>query len=265
MKVLEIYIQKLRFRNYSERTIETYSCYLYKFFQEENIKDPYQVTTKQIESYLLNKSYSSNSQQNQIIGSLKLFAKYVLGKKEIHLSKIERPKREKKLPMVLDAPMLAKKINAIKNLKHRAILVLGLSCGLRISEVVNLKWEDILRPRRQIHIKNAKGKKDRFVHLNDNMIQLLEDYWRGFRSKEFVFNGQSSKQYTSSSIQKLIKLHIHPKASYHCLRHSYATYAHEQGNDIAMLSKSLGHNSIKTTMIYAHISNNSLKNIKQAI
>lgn len=265
MKILETYQKILRFRNYSERTIETYSCYLKKFFEEDRIKDPYQVTTRYIENYLINRSYSSNSQQNQIIGSLKLFAKYILKKKARNLSKIERPRKEKKIPMVLDAEMLADKIKKIDNLKHRLILSLGLSCGLRVSEVVNLKWSNINRDRNVINIIRAKGNKDRPVYLNDDIIKLLEDYWYKYKSKEYVLNGQFSNQYSTSSIQKIVKKHIHPKASFHLLRHSFATYAHEQGNDIAVLSKSLGHNSIKTTMIYTHISNNSLKNIKQAI
>lgn len=265
MKILKIYQSKLRFKGYSERTVSTYMCYLEKFLREESIKDPYQVTTRQISSYLEGRGYSSRSQQNQIIGSLKLFAKHILGKKDIHLSKIERPRKERKLPQIIDAELLASKIKSIQNLKHKAILSFGLSCGLRVSEVINLKWDNIDRERNLIHIRNAKGAKDRFAHLNNNMIMLLEKYWHSFKPKEYIFNGQFSAQYSASSVQKLVKKYIHPKASFHLLRHSFATYAHEQGNDIAMLSKTLGHNSIKTTMIYTHISNNSLKNIKQAI
>lgn len=113
MKIIDVYKQKLRFRNYSERTIETYSCYLDKFIIGQNTKDPHQISLKQIKFYLENRDYSSISVQNQIIGSLKLFAKYILNKKEVHLGKIERPKRVKKLPLVIETEKLANYVNLL--------------------------------------------------------------------------------------------------------------------------------------------------------
>jgi len=264
MKVVEKYIKILTNLNYANRTIETYSHYLNVFLVELN-KNPYHITTKEIEDYLLNKEYSSISKQNQIIGSIKLFAEHILGKKEIHLSKIKRPKKEKKLPKVIDAELLAEKIKAIPNLKHRSILALGLSCGLRISEVINLKWEHLDRSRNILNVVNGKGRKDRCAILNNNLIELLESYYRQYRSKEYVFNGQFDIQYSQSSIQRLVKKYIHRKASFHLLRHSYATYALDNGTEIKPLSVSMGHNSTKTTEIYHHTSNKSLKTIKQAI
>ena len=265
MKVLKNYQKKLRFKNYSERTIETYVCYLDKFLKEENTKDPHQVTTNQIVSYLENKTYSSSSQQNQIIGSLKLFAKCILGKKEIHLSKIERPRKEKKLPRIIDAEILAEKIKFIPNLKHKSILALGLSCGLRISEVVNLKWEHLDRKEGILKVVNGKGKKDRNVDLNENMIRLLTEYWKEFKSKEYVFNGQFRNQYSTSSIQNIVKKYIHPKASFHLLRHSFGTFAIDSGVPLPILSDAMGHESGKTTETYIHLSKKSIKQMKQAI
>ena len=194
-----------------------------------------------------------------------MFAKYILNKKEIHLSKIERPKKEKKLPRVIDAEFLATKISAISNLKHKAILTLGLSCGLRISEVVNLQWENLDRKRNTLTVINGKGRKDRTAILNNNLIKLLSDYWREHKTKEYVFSGQFKNQYSQSSIQNIVKKYIHKKASFHLLRHSYATYALDNGTELAPLSKSMGHNSTKTTEIYYHTSVKSLKTIKQAI
>ena len=265
MKILKILQTKLRYLNYSEKTIETYLCYLSKFFEEENITDPYQVTTVRIVYYLENKRFTSISQQNQIIGALKIFAKLILGKKNIHLIKIQRPRNEKKLPKVIDAELLALKIKAVKNLKHKCILALGLSCGLRISEVINLKWVHLDRKRNILNVINGKGKKDRCCVLNNDMIKLLEQYWRKHRSKEYVFNGQFKPQYSASSIQNIVKQYIHQRASFHVLRHSYATYALDNGTQIKPLSVSLGHNSTKTTEIYHHITTNTLKTIKQAI
>ncbi len=265
MNILKIYKQKLRFKNYSERTIKVYSHYLLEYFNMQKIADPYQVTTANIINYLENRSYTSVAQQNQIIGALKLFAKYILGKKQLHLNKIERPKKEKKLPLVLDGNEIASKIKNILNLKHKAILALGLSCGLRVSEVINLQWSDLDRSRNLIHIKNAKGGKDRVVFLNNTIIQLLADYWRAYKSVKYVFNGQFSAQYTASSCQKLVKKYINKQATYHVLRHTYATFAHENGTDIATISKTLGHSSVKTTMIYTRVATSTIKNIKQAI
>lgn len=272
MKIVKKYIEILTYYNYSEKTIDTYSCYLEKCLSELNI-NPYHITTKVIEEYLISKKYSSISQQNQIIGCLKLFAKYILGKKDIHLNKIQRPRKEKKLPKVIDAELLSTKIKAIENLKHKAILALGLSCGLRISEVINLKWEDLDRDRNILNVINGKGKKDRCCKLNDDLIALLKQYWHTFKridlqlnQKEYVFVGQNKPQYSASSIQKLVKKYISIKASFHYLRHAYATYALDNGTEMWALSNSLGHNSTKTTeSFYAHVSNRSIKTIKQAI
>lgn len=263
-KVVEIYIKNLTNKNYSKRTVETYVCYLEKFLQEIN-KNPYHITTKEIEGYLLDKNYSSISQQNQIIGSIKLFAKFILKKKAIHLDKIERPRREKKLPRIIDAELLAEKIGAIKNLKHKAILSLGLSCGLRISEVINLKWLDLDRDRNVLNVINGKGKKDRCTILNDDLIKLLESYWLKHRSEEFVFNGQFKKQYSASSIQRIVKKYINQKATFHLLRHSFATFALDNGAELSPLSGVMGHSNTKTTAIYYHFSTKSLTTIKQAI
>lgn len=262
--IVELYCKKLTNLNYSQRTIKTYVCYLEKFLFEVSC-NPYHISTKQIEDYLLNREYTSTSQQNQIIGSLKLFAKLIFDKKPIHLDKIKRPRKEKKLPKIIDAELLANKINKIENLKHKTILTLGLSCGLRISEVINLKWKHLDRDRNILNIINGKGNKDRCTVLNNNLIILLEKYYKEFKPREYVFNGQFKKQYSASSIQNVIKKYVHPKASFHLLRHSFATYALDNGTEIKPLSISLGHKSVKTTEIYHHITKNSLKTIKQAI
>lgn len=264
MKIVKKYEQILTYNNYAKRTIEVYSCYLQKFL-EEGSKNPYHITTKDIVDYLHSQKYSSISKQNQVIGSLKLFAKLILGKKDVHISKITRPRKQRKVPKIINAELLAKKIKAVENVKHKAILTLGLSCGLRVSEVVNLRWQDLDRNRNIINIKNAKGRKDRCVPLNDGLILLLEKYWYTYKTKNYVFAGQSSNKYSAASIQKIVKKHIGKKATFHLLRHSYATYAVDNGTELKPLSVSLGHNSTKTTEIYYHASIKTLKTIKQAI
>lgn len=260
---LEKLENKLRFRNYSEQTIKTYTSYSEKFLLSFD-KDVYHISIKQAEKYLEGFPYTSISQQNQIISSVKFLYINVVGRK-LNTFSIIRPRKEKKIPKIIDAELLADKINYIQNLKHKSILALGLSCGLRISEVINLKWENLDRDRNTLTIINGKGRKDRTTILNENIIELLDKYWKEYKSKEYVFNGQFKDKYSASSIQRIVKKYIHKKASFHLLRHSFATYALDNGTELAPLSKSLGHSSTKTTEIYYHTSIRSLKTIKQAI
>ena len=254
----------LRFEAYAENSIKTYCGYAELFLNHFN-KDVYHISVSEAENFLLNYSYTSISQQNQIISAIKHLYKKVVGRKLI-TSKIKRPRKQKKLPRVIDAEQLAIKIKSIKNLKHRAILTLGLSCGLRISEVINMKWEHLDRNRNILKVINGKGNKDRSCVLNNDTIELLENYWKTHRSKIYVFNGQNSLQYSQTSIQNLVKKYIHPKASFHLLRHSYATYAIDNGTELKPLSVSMGHNSTKTIeRFYFHQSQRTLKTIKQAI
>ena len=265
MKILKIFEEKLRYKNYSEKTINLYVSYLSFFLIQEDVKDAYGVTTKKIVNFLENKSYSSTSQQNQYIGCLKLFAKYVLNKKDIHLSKIERPKSEKKLPQVIDHNHIINQLSKIENIKHKAILTLTYSVGLRVSEVVNLKIEDIDSKRMLIHIKNAKGKKDRIVPLSQTVLELLRQYWKEYKSKIYLFNGQSSDQYSIQSCQKIYKKYIDKVSSIHTLRHSSFTNLLESGTDLRITQKIAGHSSSKTTEIYTHVSNQLLSKVNLPI
>lgn len=265
MKILKIFEEKLRYKNYSEKTINLYVSYLSFFLIQEDVKDAYGVTTQKIVNFLENKSYSSTSQQNQYIGCLKLFAKYVLNKKDIHLSKIERPKSEKKLPQVIDHNHIINQLSKIENIKHKAILTITYSVGLRVSEVVNLKIEDIDSKRMLIHIKNAKGKKDRIVPLSQTVLVLLREYWKEYKPKIYLFNGQSSDQYSIQSCQKIYKKYIDEVSSIHTLRHSSFTNLLENGTDIRIIQKLAGHSSSKTTEIYTHVSNELLKKVNLPI
>jgi site-specific recombinase XerD len=210
---------------------------------------------------LENKSYTSISQQNQYIGCLKLFAKYVLNRKDINLSKIERPKSEKKLPRVIDSEFIKSQLSKIENLKHRSILTLTYSVGLRVSEVTNLKIEDIGSKRMIIHIKNAKGRKDRIVPLSKNVLELLRVYWKEYKPKEYLFNGQNGGKYSIQSCQKIYKKYIDESSSIHTLRHSSFTSLLESGTNLKIIQKLAGHSSSKTTEIYTHVSNELLNKI----
>lgn len=265
MKILEIFGEKLRYKNYSKQTINLYKSYIKRFFQTVKIKDPHAVTMKQITMFLETYSFSSVSQQNQYIGCLKLYSRYILNKKDIHIKKIERPRKEKKLPKVIDSESIKKKLSEISNLKHKTILTLTYSVGLRVSEIVNLKIEDIDSKRMIIHIKNAKGRKDRIVPLSSTILELLREYWKLYHPTEYLFNGQKSIQYSIASCQKIYKQYIDSTSSIHTLRHSSFTEMLETGTDIRVIQKIAGHSNIKTTEIYTHISSNMLSQVKLPI
>lgn len=265
MSILKIFEEKLRYKNYSDGSIRLYTSYLKNFINHEGIKDPYQIRTRQIESFLEKYPYTSRSQQNQYIGALKLFAKYILNKKDVHLTKIERPKKEKKLPRIVDGDFIKNQLSKINNLKHRTILTLVYSVGLRVSEVVNLKIADIDSKRMIIYIKNAKGRKDRIVPLSKTVLGLLRIYYKEYRPTDFLFNGQNSIQYSIGSCQKIYKKYIDNNTSIHALRHSSFTGLLENGTDLRLIQKIAGHSSIKTTEIYTHVSNETLSKINLVI
>jgi site-specific recombinase XerD len=265
MKILKIFEEKLRYKNYSDSSIKLYTSYLNNFLKESKVKDPYQVRTQQIVDFLQNYPYTSTSQQNQYIGTLKLFAKYVLNKKDIHLTKIERPKSEKKLPRVIDGDSIKEKLNQIENLKHKAILTLTYSVGLRVPEIINLKIEDIDSKRMIIHIKNAKGRKDRIVPLSQTVLELLREYFKQYNPSEYLFNGQFTNKYSIGSCQKIYKKYIDNQSSIHTLRHSSATTLLENGTDLRVIQKILGHTNVKTTEIYTHVSNQILNKVNLPI
>ena len=265
MKILEIYKEKLRYKKYSNRSIKLYTSYLASFINIEKIKDPYQVTTHQIILFLENYPYTSTSQQNQYIGALKLFARYILNKKNIHLNKIERPKSEKRLPRVIDGNYIKLQLSKITNIKHKTILTLTYSIGLRVSEIVNLKIEDIDSKRMLIYIKNAKGRKDRIVPLSQTVLELLRIYYKEYKPTEYLFNGQTTTQYSIGSCQKIYKKYIDLNSSIHTLRHSSFTNLLENGTDLRIIQKIAGHSSSKTTEIYTHVSNQVLNKVNLPI
>jgi site-specific recombinase XerD len=255
---LEKFNKILRLKNYSERTIEIYSFYILKFYELLN-KEVYQLNIRDLNEYLYNYKYTSISQQNQIINSLKLFYKYILNKRDIHLNKIERPRKEKHLPRVIDKEFILNKINNIGNLKHKSILALGFSVGLRVSEVCNLKITDIDSKRMLIIIHNGKGKKDRIVPLTDTVLEILRAYYKEYIPNEYLFQGQFGGRYSTRSCEQLIKKYIDKNSGYHLLRHSSFTSMIESGTDIRIIQKIAGHNSLKTTEIYTHISNECMR------
>jgi site-specific recombinase XerD len=199
-----------------------------------------------------------------VINAIRFLYKFGLDKKYDKVS-FKRPKSEKKLPRVIDGEFIKEKLNKIGNLKHKAILTLTYSVGLRVSEIVNLKIEDIDSKRMLIHIKNAKGRKDRLVPLSATVLNLLREYYVEYKPKEYLFNGQNSNQYSIGSCQKIYKKYIDESGHIHTLRHSCATNLLENGTDLKLIQKILGHSNVKTTEIYTHVSNQMLSKINLPI
>lgn len=255
MKILQIFENKLRYKNYSENTIKVYVQTLSQYLRETACKDPYRILTRDIIFYLEGKKFTSIAQQNQFIGCLKLFARYILNKKDIHLDKIERPRRERKLPKVIEKEFLLDKLSKIENIKHKTLLSLAYSTGMRVSEICSLKQSDIDSKRMLIHIKNAKGRKDRIVPLSQAILDLLRAHHIKEKPIIYVFNGQNKgEEYSHTSCNEIVKKYIGKEYHMHLLRHSHATALLESGTDLRYIQDQLGHSSSKVTEIYTHVS-----------
>jgi len=259
----EICNQKLKYLNYSDSTIKTYLFYINQFLN--NIKiPPTRLTSGDFQSYLDGYNFKSVSQQNQVINAIRFLYKFGLDKKYDKVS-FKRPRNEKKLPKVIDGEFIKNQLLKIENIKHKTLLTLTYSVGLRVSEVVNLKIEDIDSKRMLIHIKNAKGRKDRIVPLSGTVLDLLRNYFKQYKPKEYLFNGQTSLKYSPNSCNKIVKKYLGEKYHIHQLRHSCFTNLLESGVDLRIIQKIAGHNNVKTTEIYTHVSNQLLSKIKLPI
>lgn len=262
-EIIAIYTNKLKYFNYSPRTIDIYVHYVFKFLNSIN-KYSYKLSSDDFENYLLNYKYSSISQQNQIINAIKFLYEKVLDKKYKKID-FQRPRKEKTLPRIIDKEYILNQLDKIQNIKHKAIISLAYSVGLRVSEVINLKITDIDSKRMIININQAKGKKDRITPLTENMLKLLREYYLKEKPKEYLFNGQNSNKYSSMSCNQIVKKYLGSDYHFHLLRHSCFTNLAEQNVNLAVIQKLAGHNSSKTTEIYTHVSKNILQKLPLAL
>lgn len=265
---IEKFKQWLRSKRYSESTITTYSEALKSFLVFYREKPIAAITNEDVivynNEYIL-KNNLSISYQNQTINSIKLFFKIIHDSK-IVIEELHRPKNAKRLPNVLSKEETFQLIDLTTNLKHKTLLALIYSSGLRISEAINMKITDIDSKRMLIHVKNAKGKKDRYTILSTKVLVLLREYYTIYKPKTYLFEGEYGKQYSSRSAQSVLqqsakKAGITKQISLHTLRHSFATHLLESGTDLRYIQDLLGHSSPKTTMIYTHVTSTSLKKI----
>lgn len=264
-KFIDQYRNDLRLKNYALSSIENYVSqvknFLFVFNKVES--DPSRINEKQIKEWLI-EAKTINSRKHRI-SALKLFYKLTI-RQPLKFKHIEYPRSDKKLPIVLSVDEIQRMFNACENIKHKAIIAILYSCGLRVSELINLKWKHIDRSRMIINIIQAKGKKDRQVMLTPELMPLLEIYYKEYKSQEYVFNGQNSLQYSSRSVGEVIrqladKACIRKRVYTHLIRHCTFTHMVESGVDINLIQKLAGHNNVKTTAIYTHISYNTISKI----
>lgn len=264
----------LRFRKwltekrFSENTINTYIEVTAFFLRYTILKQTEVLDANIIAAFnyeFIVEPNKSISYQNQCINGIK---KYLLYKNiDVETLNIIRPRKEKKLPIVLSTHEVKYLLGTIKNIKHKTLLSLIYSSGLRIGEALNLRINDIDSTRMLIFIRSAKGKKDRYSILSEKILDLLRVYYATYKPKDYLFEGQDGGKYTSTSAGKVLKkackyANIKKSVTLHSLRHSFATHLLENGTDLRYIQELLGHSSPKTTMIYTHVSNTSLNNIK---
>ena len=261
--------QHLILKSYSPSTIRTYSNEFLQFLQiigENNAAD---FKAERLKDYLQYCHSILKLKENTLhsrMNALKFYYEQVLYQEKFFWE-IPRPKKQMLLPKVISKEQIALLINSIENKKHKTIIMLTYACGLRVSEVVSLKVHHIDGARRVIYISNGKGKKDRLVSLSPVMLIMLRDYYKTYQPKEYLFEGQFENEHLSErSMQAVIqrakaKAGIRQPGSMHMLRHSFATHLLEKGIDVTFIQKLLGHNNIKTTLGYLHVTNKDLVNI----
>jgi len=211
----------------------------------------------------------SISQQNQRINAIKFYYEKILGKEKQYYE-LYRPKKEQKLPKVLSKNEVMRILKESTNNKHKCILMLIYSAGLRRSELIDLKISDIDSERMVINIRDAKRKKDRISLLSQNALMLLRDYYKEYKPKSFLFEGQNGGKYSASSIANVLRraaknAGIQKIVTPHMLRHSFATHLLEQGTDLRYMQELLGHNSSRTTEIYTHVSKKAIDKIRNPL
>lgn len=266
------YTNKLRELRYSENTLKTYVNSFQEFINYYKEIEPEKIDERMIIDYLrylvLDRKVSS-SYQNQAINAIKFYYEKVLrGDRKIYL--IDRPIKEKTLPNVLSEQEVSKIFKVVDNIKHKAILMLAYSAGLRLGELINVKVKDIDSERMQIRIEQGKGKKDRYSLLSPKFLEILRNYYSKYKPKEWLFESTTGGQYSARSIQLIMqdavkKAGIKKKVSVHTLRHSFATHLLENGTDLRYIQSLLGHGSSKTTEIYTHVTTKGFDQIKSPL
>ena len=270
---LESVRRELRIRNYSPKTIKAYRSCIRLFVDFFAPRHPRELSSDDIRRYILHqideKKLSAGT-VSQTLNALR-FLYGEIYKRPFELGGIKHPKKSRKLPVVLSLDEVKRLFESVGNLKHRVLLMLAYSAGLRVGEVVRLKPEDIDSNRKLIRIQLGKGRKDRYTILSNVVLDGLREFWKAYRPKVWLFEGRpAGKRYSERSAQKVFeqaakKAGIRKRVSIHSLRHSFATHLLEQGTDIRFIQELLGHRSVKTTEIYTHVSRQKIASLRSPI
>ena len=266
------YLELLQRKRYSQSTITTYTNYFLDFMLYHRTENLEAITYQQINDYILEliqHKKISTSQQNQRINAIKFYYEKVLGRRKQYI-RISRPRKESKLPTVLTLEEVEKILKLTKNLKHKCILMTIYSGGLRRSELINLKVEDIDSKRMLIKVCGAKGKKDRYTLLSERLLSELRKYYVEYHPRYWLFEGQKGGQYSATSVERVFqdavkRARIHKYVTPHSLRHSFATHLLEQGTNLRYIQELMGHASTKTTQIYTRVASNALMKIRNPL
>ena len=269
---LEKFITLLQLKAYSPNTLKTYRNEFTQLLYVLKDKDINTMDAEKLRSYFLYCTNTLKLSENTLhsrISAAKFFFEQVLHRERFFFE-IPRPKRPSILPKVINAKDIQKLFEVTLNLKHNTMLKLCYGMGLRVSEIINLKIIDIDSKNQQVFIERAKGKKDRYANLPESVLDQLRSYYKTYRPKTYLFEGQAGDRYSTRSLQivfkaALKKAKINKDIGIHGLRHSFATHLLESGTDIRFIQELLGHNNINTTLRYTHVSTKSLKNIKSPL
>lgn len=269
VELLRRHLQEIR---YSPRTVEAYIALLELFFRYFSTKTPEVITQDEVSDFFSDfiiKNGFSQSYQNQMVSAIKMYYE-ISGKGRIIPQFLERPRRGRALPKVFSKDEVTRILNSSGNIKHKLLLWMIYSCGLRRSEVTNIHLLDIDRKRNIIHIREGKGGVDRIVPVPDRLWVKLDEYIESYNPHDYLFEGQSGRRYSGESVynvfrQALKKAGINKEVGVHSLRHSYATHLHESGLDIRYIQELLGHKSTRTTEIYTHVSRRNLVTVRSPI
>lgn len=271
LAALAKFAEQLKLKAYSPSTIKTYRNEFLQLLQLLKKKPVQDLTTDDLRRYFIfcfEKLHLSENTLHSRINAIKFYFEQVLGREKFFWE-IPRPKKKNELPKMFNQDEVTAIINCVSNKKHKTMLMLAYSAGLRVSEVVALKTGDVDSKRMTIMIRQAKGKKDRLVGLSPLLLVMLREYAKKYKPKKdgFLFEGSTKGEgYSTRSLQEVLqaakkKAGILKRGSIHSLRHSFATHLVDRGTDISMIQKLLGHNSIKTTLRYLHTSNKDLLKI----
>lgn len=267
--LISIVIQEMKLRNYSRKTIDSYTRVI-KGLYDYHKKPPRELSEQDIKEYLLSKQQAGLSSQTIALHANAINFLYAEIYRKTDFQKIRHPKQSKKLPVVLNRNELKTLFEQTSNIKHQLVLQLGYCAGLRVGEVVKLRVQDIDIEEMTIAVRGGKGNKDRITVLSKNIISRLRVLLTEKEPHDFVFNSQKGGHITDATAQKVFyaclkKAGIKKQASFHSLRHSFATHILENGTDIRYVQELLGHANIRTTQIYTQVTNPELKRIKSPL